>query len=91
MDVLIIGKLDRSGVKLQRRLTSIGHSVTFAATGPDAWRSLQKTGTLKLILVEETLSSRDRNEFFEKLNADERFSEVPVLVASQRTRADASV
>lgn len=80
--VLVVDDSDANRRALKRLLSDFGHTVTTAADGRDALDKLDADPNQDLILLDVDMPHLGGIEVLERLQADARFSAIPVVMVS---------
>ncbi len=74
---------------LTRTLTELGYDVAEASNGAEALRKLDRSGEgLTLILVDWNMPEMNGLEFVKRVRANERFSEVKLMMVTTETQPE---
>jgi DNA-binding response OmpR family regulator len=59
-----------------------GYDVFTAANGTDAWKSLDSDGAPRAVVLDLMMPSMSGHKLYERMQSDERFSSVPVIIST---------
>jgi DNA-binding response OmpR family regulator len=85
--ILILEDEDTLVKSLHQKFSQEGFEVISAQNGQDGWDLLQKH-SIDLVLVDIVMPEKDGLWFVEKLNQDDRFLYIPIIVLTNLTQGE---
>ena len=89
-NVLVVDDMDTLRLWLAYHVEEMGHTVTMAANGREAWDLLARR-PFDLVLLDLMMPEMGGAEVLERMKADERLREIPVIMISGMDDHDAAV